>query len=37
MATYQDIEKKMREDDFKAYLIGLVSSSLPDPFSEGHS
>jgi hypothetical protein len=36
MATYQDIEKKMREDDFKVYLIGLVSASLQDPFREGH-
>lgn len=31
-ATYQGIAKKMREESFKLFLIGLVS--LPDMFDE---
>lgn len=30
MENYDDIEKKMRADDFKVYLIGLVSALVLD-------
>ena len=29
MATFDEIEKKLREEDVKIYLIGLVSIASP--------
>lgn len=28
MATFDEIEKKLREEDIKVYLIGLVSAAV---------